>query len=189
MSDPSKRAEIDAHLHLPFGLPPEEAGCAWPGCARSGNYRAPASRTELRRYLLFCLDHVRDYNRQWDFFAGMDTASIDAHRRADATWHRPSWPFGAGSARDDFAFIDPYEFLGDGPRRPAAAQHPCPRARRMMQLLELNPGFTLAELKQRYKILVKLHHPDVNGGDKAAEERLKLIIEAYRYLIDHDVYA
>ena len=34
-------------------------------------------------------------------------------------------------------------------------------------------------LKARYKELAKRHHPDANGGDKASEERLKLINLAY----------
>jgi curved DNA-binding protein CbpA len=41
---------------------------------------------------------------------------------------------------------------------------------------------TPARLKARYKELVKLHHPDANGGDKGAEERLKLINQAYATL-------
>jgi len=41
---------------------------------------------------------------------------------------------------------------------------------------------TLHEVKARYKELVKRHHPDTNGGDKEAEERLKLINQAYTTL-------
>jgi curved DNA-binding protein CbpA len=37
-------------------------------------------------------------------------------------------------------------------------------------------------LKARYKELVKRHHPDAHGGDKAAEERLKVINQAYSTL-------
>ncbi|MFZ0695495.1 MAG: DnaJ domain-containing protein, partial [Alphaproteobacteria bacterium] len=37
-------------------------------------------------------------------------------------------------------------------------------------------------IKARYKELVKRHHPDTHGGDKAAEEKLKLINEAYGIL-------
>jgi curved DNA-binding protein CbpA len=37
-------------------------------------------------------------------------------------------------------------------------------------------------LKARYKVLVKMHHPDAHGGDKAAEERLKIINQAYATL-------
>src|SRR5579883_2904923 len=36
--------------------------------------------------------------------------------------------------------------------------------------------------KARYKVLVKQHHPDTHGGDKAAEEKLKLINQAYATL-------
>jgi curved DNA-binding protein CbpA len=58
----------------------------------------------------------------------------------------------------------------------------------MMAVLQLEVGFTLDELKRRYKTLVKRHHPDLHGGDRAAEERLKQINEAYTYLISHQLY-
>ncbi len=49
-------------------------------------------------------------------------------------------------------------------------------------MFELAPPVTLDGLKARYKALVKLHHPDAHGGDKAAEERLKVINQAYSTL-------
>jgi len=42
--------------------------------------------------------------------------------------------------------------------------------------------FTPVRLKARYKMLVKEHHPDAHGGDKAAEEKLKIINQAYATL-------
>jgi DnaJ-class molecular chaperone len=38
------------------------------------------------------------------------------------------------------------------------------------------------EVKARFKELVKLHHPDANGGDTRSEEKLREIIQAYNYL-------
>ncbi len=51
-----------------------------------------------------------------------------------------------------------------------------------MDIMDLNAPLTLTGLKARYKELVKQHHPDANGGDKLAEERLKEINEAYSTL-------
>src|SRR3954447_3028520 len=67
--------------------------CAWPGCEAEGVYRGPASRERLRQDRVLCLDHVPDFKRQRDFLAGMNTSQIEPHKRADATWHRPSWRF------------------------------------------------------------------------------------------------
>lgn len=167
--------------------PPPEHVCAWPGCDRAGDYPAPRSREELRNFVWFCLEHVREYNRQWDYFAGMSPAEIDAHRAADYTWHRPTWRLGAGFAGTGCRFRDVHGLFGEEaevrPRRRRT------RAEEMMEVLGLEPGFTLAELKRRYKSLVKTHHPDLNGGDKAAEERLKSIVEAYTYLVAERLYA
>jgi len=58
----------------------------------------------------------------------------------------------------------------------------CRRASRRSPFFELEPPFTLVRLKARYKVLVKLHHPDAHGGDKAAEEKLKIINQAYATL-------
>ena len=46
----------------------------------------------------------------------------------------------------------------------------------------LDDDFDANDLKLRYIALVKRWHPDANGGSPAAEERLKVINEAYRTL-------
>src|SRR5215210_5127099 len=40
------------------------------------------------------------------------------------------------------------------------------------------------EIKKAYRRLARKHHPDVNPGDKSAEERFKLITEAHDVLSD-----
>ena len=79
--------------------------------------------------------------------------------------------------------------LFDEDERPRPPQRPRSKAEEMMERLGLEGGFTLAELKRRYKPLAKKHHPDLHGGDQAAEERLKPINEAYTYLLEQRLYA
>jgi DnaJ-domain-containing protein 1 len=119
----------------------------------------------------------------------MSEAEIEAEIRNDTTWQRPSWPL--GSRQGPFAQMrwrDPLGVFGDGEegdggnrqrRASAAPQSPEQAA---LQVFDLAPPFTLVRLKARYKELVKKHHPDANGGDKAAEERLKIINQAYSTL-------
>ena len=160
--------------------------CAWPGCDADGEYRAPKARDRLREFQWLCLDHVREFNRGWDFFAGMSQADIEAHRRADVTWHRPTWRFAAAFGPDG-QWHDVFGLFAEDDRRPPARARSKPAE--MMARLGLEVGFTLDELKRRYKHLAKQHHPDLHGGDKDAEERLKLINEAYTYLVEQRLYA
>jgi curved DNA-binding protein CbpA len=51
-----------------------------------------------------------------------------------------------------------------------------------LAVFDLEPPLTAVQLKARYKVLVKQHHPDAHGGDKAAEEKLKIINQAYATL-------
>lgn len=177
-------------------VPPGAAArrCDNPECAGSGDFRAPKSRNHLNDYYWFCLEHVRSYNAQWDYYAGMSADEIERHVRADTTWARPTWPLGKRQAnfrratgefrfRDPFGFFEDDEAAGPGDTGEAArrkrGQTPEEHA---MAVFDLSFPTTLRDVKARYKQLVKRHHPDANGGDKAAEERLKLINEAYATL-------
>ncbi len=184
MSDPARDPAIDAHLRRPWAerQRPPPRRCEWPGCTAEGRYRAPRSREDLRPDRWLCLEHVREHNRRWDYFAGMSPAEIERHRRADVTWHRPTWRFGSapGWPPGGSIFDDPLGILRG--RFAAAPPRPEPRELAMMRRLGLEPGFSAAELKKRFQALVKRYHPDLNGGDRAGEARLREIIEAYRYL-------
>ena len=54
--------------------------------------------------------------------------------------------------------------------------------RRALETLGLIGQAKSDDIKRAYKTLVKIHHPDANGGDKASEERLRTIIAAYSHL-------
>jgi DnaJ-domain-containing protein 1 len=185
-----------AELDLSDPQAPPRRRCDWPACELGGDFRAPKSRARLREFYYFCLEHVRAYNRAWDFFAGMSQAEIEGYLREDVTWHRPTWPLGSQHEQAaGWRWQDPYHLFlnGDGlngahgasewDRRSSRGEG---KAARMFAVLDLTPGATRAELKARYKQLVKRHHPDLHGGDKRAEERLKLINEAYTYLLDSE---
>jgi hypothetical protein len=165
--------------------------CDMPGCDHDGEYRAPKSRDNLRDYFWFCLEHVRAYNAAWDFYKGMSPTQIEAHMRSDVIWQRPTWPLGrlGRGAVDDEAIVDRLDILGAGgfarSRRPAEVT---PTAlREPLHTLGLLWPVSLDDVKTRYKALAKVHHPDANGGDRAAEERLKTINLAYAALRAHFV--
>lgn len=56
--------------------------------------------------------------------------------------------------------------------------------RNYYKILEAAPGDNADQLKQKYRKLAKKYHPDLNPGDKAAENRFKEINEAWETLGD-----
>lgn len=166
--------------------------CDHPGCAGEGEYRAPKARDRLNDYYWFCLDHVREYNKAWDYYAGMSAKEIEAEVRRDTTWQRPTWKLGDWARQDKFIrdrVVHGFGFefgrtAGRGraeeqAQRRASARTPEEEA---LVVLDLSPPVDFARIKARYRELVKVHHPDTNGGDKAAEEKLKEINQAYNTL-------
>ena len=167
--------------------------CNHPGCEAGGEFRAPRSRLELDRYYWLCLDHVRGYNAAWNYYAGMSEPEIEAEIRRDTVWQRPSWKLGMrhGPAyearmRDPFGFYADNQKSGAGHRRGAngsdAEARVASAREQALAVFDIGPPFTQSSLKARYKVLVKLHHPDAHGGDKDAEEKLKIINQAYTTL-------
>jgi curved DNA-binding protein CbpA len=164
-----------------------------PGCPHEGEYRAPKSRETLRDYFWFCLDHVRSYNAAWDYYKGMSPGQIEAHMRDDTSWQRPTWPLGrlgGGVSEEEFVH-DRLDILGAaGMRQGRGSNHhsqgsPPADLRQPLNTLGLTWPVSLDEVKSRYKELAKSHHPDANGGDRAAEERFKTINLAYAQVRSH----
>jgi hypothetical protein len=181
-----------------------QRSCEWPGCDGHAKYRAPHSPTRLNDYRWFCLDHVRAYNAGWNFFAECSEAEIDAQFQSDRTWERPTWklgkgpkgPIGAhphaeGNAWARWGFRDPFEVLGEAATlNPGAASNEN-RPRRRMSREEQRAMDTLglphqveilAEVRARYRELVKDLHPDMNGGHNPEPERLARVLRAWKVL-------
>jgi hypothetical protein len=158
--------------------------CDHPGCGAPGLYRAPKSRHSLNEYYWFCLEHVREYNRSWDYYKGMSPGEIEAEMRRDATWQRPSWPLGRLGLGNHERVADPFGVLGKAKAAPAREVTEAPaELRGPLATLDLAWPVTRADVKRAYKALAKRHHPDANSGDKAADDRLKTINAAYSALI------
>jgi hypothetical protein len=176
--------------------------CEWAGCEGAGTHRAPKGRSQEREYWKFCLQHVREYNQSYNFFAGMSTDAVASYQKDALTGHRPTWKLGMvggkragkGKARPDHHFTeqaeDPFDLFngGGGSRTEQQAKtDPERRAvrnaeRKALHALGLEIDASKVEIKAKFKELVKRHHPDANGGDRAFEDKLREIIEAYNYL-------
>ncbi|MGH6877919.1 MAG: J domain-containing protein [Rhizomicrobium sp.] len=140
------------------------------------------------------MEHARQHNANWDYFHGMSEAEIEAFRVDAMTGHRPTWPLGKRAAKRhrERAFrpvMDFHEVFGEAQAEQASAAEQRRAARpltalqaRAFDVLNLEPGASLPQIKARYKELVKRFHPDANGGDRGAEERLKRVIQAYGVL-------
>jgi hypothetical protein len=178
-------------------------GCDWPGCVHAATHRAPKGRTREREYWRFCLDHVREYNQSYNFFAGMSDDAVARYQKDAITGHRPTWKMGVlGGKRTrpaDRRFFFEEQYVGDDPfdvlrevggvgARSAHARGAPPRRtvrnaeRKALHTLGLEDDADRTEIKGRFKELVKRHHPDANGGDRGSEDKLREIIEAYNYL-------
>ena len=167
--------------------------CDAPECSNEGKYRAPKSKKKLNNYFWFCLEHVRAYNARWNFNAGLSQAEIEKQLRADTTWWRPSWPLGTKTSGCEIPSIDFGIFAADdwgrgskrGVNRHKVGWRPRPGSieEEALAILDLRAPITKGEIKERYKNLVKKNHPDTNGGDRKAEEKLKTINRAYSNLM------
>ena len=141
---------------------------------------------------------MREYNNSYNFFAGMSEDAVA--QVPEGRHHRPSPDLEAGlarrparrapaiSVRAGWAADDPFGLFGEGSRAPvmrgptAEGRKILNAQRRALDVLGLEANAKRADIKARFKVLVKQHHPDANGGDRGSEDRLREIIVAYNYL-------
>ncbi|MGI9408410.1 MAG: J domain-containing protein [Hyphomicrobiaceae bacterium] len=187
----------------PKGKKPEEdratGTCQWRGCENPATNKAPRGRGHEGEYLSFCMDHVRAYNKSYNYFNGMTDEEFIDYQKSASTGHRPTWTVSSNGTANigggqrpgkrpagfdpAFAHFDPHGLFGDQVtpehirKRPIRAME-----RKALSQMHLPEDATKDEIKARFKELVKRHHPDSNGGDRGAEEKLREVIQAYNYL-------
>ncbi len=162
--------------------------CDHVNCDKKAEHRAPKSRDNLREYFWFCLEHVREYNRSWNYFEDMSEDQISTYRHNSATWHRPTWDLGTKSKNPEFSVKEPYGLFNEETTsetnqsniKRTTTTAPVAKA---LNVMSLKTTASPTEVKNRYKELAKKFHPDLNSGSKDAEERLKRVNEAYSLLV------
>lgn len=161
--------------------------CEHPGCEEAGKYRAPKSPDTLDEYLWFCKDHVREYNLKWNFFETSTEEELAEQMDKDRVWERETKPFGKQSdeqrAWARLGIEDPHQVLGanatQNPGREKAGRKLPPTERRAVDILEAKDDWTKPEIRKAYKALIKVLHPDMNGGDRSQEEQLAEVVWAW----------
>ena len=176
----------------------EREACHWKGCAKQAEHRAPKGRGAEGEFFHFCADHVRQYNSSYNYFDGMKDVDVEAFQKDALTGHRPTWKVGSNAwssgTREGISEAEIGRFSearkgrggisSDRPAnaKPAATRKLKPIEQRSLDALGLTATSAREDIKARFKELGKRHHPDSNGGDRAAEEKLREIIQAYNYL-------
>lgn len=176
--------------------------CQWKGCDKRGSHRAPKGRGRDGEYYLFCLDHVRQYNASYNYFEGMNDKDFADYQRDSLTGHRPTWKMGSDKAPEEAKpakpkgadawtaearMKDPHGFFAwraKQARKDAQTKRRevRPLEKKALASLHLDVTASKEEIKAKFKELAKKHHPDTNGGDRATEEKLREVIQAYNYL-------
>jgi hypothetical protein len=178
----------------------DRPACDWKGCEAAATHRAPKGRQREKEYWNFCLAHVREYNQSYNFFAGMSDDAVARYQKDSITGHRPTWKIGMNgpineavkrrARHSDFdGADDPFDvFKETGGRWRAGSEPPAEgrmirnAERKALSDLGLENDASKADVRTAFKALVKQHHPDTNGGDRSTEDRLRDIIQAYKYL-------
>jgi len=155
--------------------------CEHGSCQEAGQYRAPRSPDHLDEFKWFCKDHVREYNLKWNFFDGSSDEEIEEQFDKDRVWERETKPFGT---KERLGVDDPHQVLGENATRNpgksiTGTRKLPPTERRAIDILEARDHWTKAEIRKAYKKLIKVLHPDMNGGDRSQEEQLQEVVWAW----------
>ena len=166
-----------------------EKSCEWEGCDKPAKHKAPKGRGFEGQFRNYCTAHVQEYNKSYNYFAGMSDGDVSAAKIAAQTGDRPTWKLGenahaaAGSKRGTAqrSALIPSLSSARTQNRPKLNWVAILRKNELaaLQTLGLDENAKPEDAKTKYKMLVKRLHPDANDGSRANEETLKAVIQAY----------
>ena len=161
--------------------------CDWNNCKEIGEYKAPLEKDNSKKYRMLCLEHVKEFNKNWNYFSGMDDQQIMNFLKSDMIWHKPTQSFSSSdnffkilwnnALKDDlnkykingqFDHMEQFKFNNNDIKA--------------FSILGVSIGIKWERVREKFKKLVKKFHPDMNSGNKEYEEKLKLITLAYTQL-------
>jgi hypothetical protein len=171
--------------------------CQADGCKEAGEFKAPGSYGAgfdgPGEYRWFCLEHVRSFNSDYDWFEGMNAEEILEAQSPLTGWRAESRAFRPDAGVDGMPrwadFEDPLDAIGvraSEIRKRAGGNRTLarftPREREALNAMGLGGDADRQALRRRYSQLVRKYHPDRNGGDRSHESKLGRVVEAYQVL-------
>jgi len=160
--------------------------CEWSKCKKIGAYRAPVEKDNSKKFRLLCIEHIKVFNKSWNYFSDMNENEIEHFIKSDLTWHKPTKSFGSSenffrilwvNALDDKPGIFKNSTFEDLKKAKLSE-----RDRDALKILGLKNDTNWSDIQKRFKILVKKYHPDKNQGSRKYEDILKKITLAYSQL-------
>ena len=160
--------------------------CEWENCKETGEFKAPINKDNSKNYRWLCEEHIKLFNKNWNYFEGMDQNEIENFLKSDITWHRPTQKFGSS---DNFfnilwnnALSDKFKIFHEKKYFNANNRRFSEKDRNAFGILGLESNTDWATVQKKFKILVKKFHPDRNAGNKQFEGKLRKITLAYSHI-------
>ena len=161
--------------------------CDWNNCNKIGEYKAPIEKDNSKDFRYLCLEHIREFNKNWNYFANMTDNQINEFIKSDMTWHKPTQNF---SAQDNFFKILWNNALNENLDKNSFDKinskslnfNFTDKDLKAFDILGLDVTRNWENIRSKFKKLVKKFHPDMNAGNKKFEEKLKIITLAYTQL-------
>ncbi len=160
--------------------------CEWNNCNEIGKFRAPSERDNVKNFKLLCAEHIKEFNKNWNYFEGMSQKEIEKFLKSDLTWHRPTQTFGSS---DNFfsilwnnALDDKFKFFNEERHFKTNNKKLCEKDKDAFRIMDLEFSADWSTIQKKFKTLVKKFHPDKNSGNKKYEDKLKKITLAYSHL-------
>jgi len=160
--------------------------CEWDKCSKTGMYKAPVEKDNSRKFRLFCLEHIKIFNKNWNYFSDMDENEIEYFIKSDLTWHKPTKSF--GSSENFFNILwgnvleDKLNIFKNSNHKDFKKTNLSEKDRYALEILGLKYETKWSDIQKKFKTLVKKYHPDKNYGSKKYEDILKKVTLAYSQL-------
>ena len=160
--------------------------CDWNNCNEIGEYKAPVEKDNSKKFKLLCLEHIKVFNKSWNYFADMKEEEIENFIKSDLTWHKPTKSFGSSENFFRILWVNALEdkpgILKDSILKNLKKSKFSDKDRDALKILGLKNDTNWSDIQKRFKTLVKKYHPDKNQGSKKYEDILKKITLAYSQL-------
>jgi len=161
--------------------------CEWEDCKEIGKFKAPLEKDNSKNFKWLCEQHIKLFNKSWNYFEGMSQNQIESFLKSDVTWHRPTQKFGSpdnffnilwnNALSDKFNFFNNEKILNN-----LNAKKLSEKDKDAFKIMELELSADWSSVQKKFKTLVKKFHPDRNSGSRQFEDKLKKVTLAYSHL-------